>query len=190
MSDAPPTGATPPRRWLGPVFLASLALNLFLIGLMATAAFSHRDGPPRDPLSFMSGDMRGARSELSKDDRAAMRKMMRSQFDEMRPHLVEVEEARKALAERIGTVPFDPVKVAEGFDRVDAARAAMGHVMRDAMIKGFSEMDDAQRARVSAFMEKNADHRWRHKKRDGKKDGMPPPPDGFDGPPGGPDGPP
>lgn len=190
MSDAQ-TSIASSRRWLGPALLASVAINLFLIGLIATAALSHRNGPPRDPLSFMLGDMRGARAELSDDDRAAMRKMMRSQFEAMRPHLVEMEEARKSLAAIIGTVPYDKEKVAAGFARVDAARDAIGATMRDALIEGFGKMDDAQRLRVSAFMEKNADRRWGKHRIRLKDDGqdLPPPPDGLDGPSDGPDGP-
>jgi uncharacterized membrane protein len=201
MESSKPSGGKPVRRWLGPALLVSLVINLFLGGLIATAIIKHRDGPPPGGHPSFFGAMRGDMADLSKEDRDAMRKIMVGQFKTIRPHLVEMDAARKKLAEAVGAMPYDPAKVAAVFAEIDMAQTEMGRTMRDAMIKGFGEMSDAQRQRLSAAMLKNANRPWRRKGKDGKEgkegdDDLPPPPDGFDGPEGhggpdgGPDGPP
>src|SRR3546814_800083 len=115
MSDVnkPEPSATPDkrRRWLGPAFLVSLVVNLFLVGLIVSAVVAHRS-PMHHGGPFMFGGLRGNLSDVSKEDRAAMRKVMIGQFKTIRPQLVEMDKARKALAEVIGETPYDPDKVA------------------------------------------------------------------------------
>lgn len=171
------------RRWLGPAFLVSLVVNLFLVGLIVSSFVAHRPsmygGGP-----FMMGGIRGDLNDMSKEDRAFMRKIMVSQFKTIRPQIDEMNETRKALAEVVGETPYDPAKVSAVFDRMDQAQAAMARSMRAAMTKGFSEMSDEQRQRMSKAMAKGAERHWRHKRNDkGGDDGPPPPPDGPDGPP-------
>ncbi len=187
MSDVnmPEPSAAPDkrRRWLGPAFLVSLVINLFLVGLIVSAVVAHHS-PKHHGGPFMFGGLRANLSDVSKEDRAAMRKVMVGQFKNIRPQLTEMNKARKALAEVIGQTPYEPAKVAEAFDRIERAQAAMASITRDAMIKGFGKMSDEQRQRLSKVMAKGAEHHWR-RKRGGHGDGPPPPPDG----PNSPDGP-
>jgi Spy/CpxP family protein refolding chaperone len=180
MTTPPAAPARPPRRWLGPALLASLIVNLFLIGLVTTAILHHRDGPHTRGHHSHSifGLMRGDTSSLSKDDRAAMRKIMVGQFKTIRPQLVAMDEARKKLAAAVGATPYDPAKVSAAFAEIEAAQTAMGRTMRDAMIKGFGEMSDEQRQNISAAMlKKSSRHHWRR-----QKDSEMSPPDAPDGP--------
>tara|TARA_R110000824_G_scaffold366730_2_gene555631 strand:- start:164593 stop:165177 length:585 start_codon:yes stop_codon:yes gene_type:complete len=192
MSDTPasPASSPTPRRWLGPALLASLVVNLFLVGLVASSIFMHRDGgggPRGGPLGFLFGDFHSSKSGMSKDDRAALRKMMVGQFKTVRPYLVEMDDARTALAKSLGETPFNADAVSAAFDRIETARTESGKIMRDALVSGFAKMDDVQRARFSKIMLENAEKRWsKHRpgNKDGDRDGPP------DGPPDGPDGPP
>ena len=185
MSDANKVSTPAPRRWLGPAFLASLVVNLFLGGLIASALWMHR--PPKfrggGPLPFiLSGD----RAELNQEDRTAMRRMMRSQFKTVLPYLKEMDKSRTELAKVVGQTPYDPVKVRDAFTHFDQVQAEVSGIMREALVKGFGAMSDEQRERIAKVMEENAEHRWdRHKERHGDDDDHGP--DG-DGPP--PDGPP
>ncbi|MDO8289670.1 MAG: periplasmic heavy metal sensor [Parvibaculum sp.] len=180
MSDTPPVPA--PRKWLGPALLVSLVVNLFLIGVIASSVWMRhadfeRGGPGGPgPLSFLFGDIKGAKSDMTTDDRAALRKMMMGQFKMIRPHLDEIDDARKSLGVAIALTPYDPAKVAESFARMEAAQMSIGSEMRDVMIKGFGEMDDAQRQRLGKIMEQNAERDWRRRKNRGPDDGPPPPP--------------
>tara|TARA_R110000868_G_scaffold13215_6_gene62042 strand:+ start:452 stop:1033 length:582 start_codon:yes stop_codon:yes gene_type:complete len=190
MSD--PVTNPPARRWLGPAFLVSLGINLFLAGMIATSAYSHRGGPHGDragggPMGAMFGDMRGAKSDMSEEDRKVMRDIMVGQFKTIRPYLVEMDKARKDLAAIVGTSPYDAAKVKAGFERINAARNDVANVMSEAMTRGFGDMSDAQRQRLSAVMANNAERHWRRgsKDTDGPDAGDMPPPPG-DGPPDGP----
>ena len=192
MSDANNTGmprTVGQRRWLGPAFLASLVINLFLVGLIASAIWMHRE-PPRSHGGVMPFFLGGDRSDLSKEDRSAMRQMMRGQFKTVLPYLMEMDKSRADLAKVIGETPYDPIKVGEAFARVEQAQIEIGQTMREAMIKGFGEMSDAQRQRLAKVMEENAEHRWdrrkeRHRERDDDDNN-----NGDNGSDDGPDGPP
>lgn len=189
MSDANKVGSPAPRRWLGPAFLASLVINLFLVGLVASAIWMHRE-PPRPRGGHLPFLLGGDRAELSKDDRTALRQMMRGQFKTVLPELMEMDKARADLARVIGETPYDAAKVSEAFARVEQAQAKIAETTRETMIEGFGKMSDAQRQRLAKVMEENAQHRWdRRKERhgDGDDDEGPDHGPGPDGPP--PDGP-
>jgi len=165
MSDAHDVSAPPPaapRRWLGPAFLVSMVINLFLLGLIASALWMHHE--PRGghgPSSFFFG---GSMSDLSKEDRTALRQMMRAQFKTIQPHLKELDQSRTDLAKVIGETPYDPTRVSAVFARIEQAQSEIGQVMREAMIKGFGEMSDAQRQRLAKAMERNAEHKWNRRR--------------------------
>jgi Spy/CpxP family protein refolding chaperone len=174
MSDVnmpgPATAPAKRRRWLGPAFLMSLVVNLFLVGLIVSSFVAHRPSMHPGGGPFMFSGIRGDLDDMSKEDRAFMRKIMVRQFKTIRPQIEEMNEARKALAEVVGETPYDPAKVSAAFDRMDQAQAAMARNMRAAMIKGFSEMSDEQRQRMSKAMAKGAEHHRRHKDKDKDKD--------------------
>ncbi len=170
------------RRWLGPALLVSLIINLFLLGMIATALIFHRPPPgdefgpvPSPFFRMLQKDMGGRRP----DDRAVVRSIMIQQFPIIRPYIVKIEIARRDLAQAIGATPYDPAKVSAAFERVDQAQAEMIRATRDAMVQGFGKLDPAQRERLAETMRKQAERRITNK---GSEDGPPPPPDG-EGPP-------
>lgn len=170
MSDANKMSAPAQRRWLGPAFLASLVVNLFLVGLIASAIWMHRE-PPRSHGGHLPFLLGGDRAELSKEDRTALRQMMRGQFRTVLPDLMEMDKARADLAKVIGETPYDAAKVSEAFARVEQAQAKIAEITRQTMIDGFGKMSDAQRQRLAKVMEENAQHRWdRRKERHGDDD--------------------
>lgn len=188
MSD---TQATSPRSRLGPILLVSLVVNLFLLGVIATAMWAHHHGGPDrgshgGPMGMLFGDFDGAKSAMTPEDRAALKKMMMGQFKSMRPHLDAIDDARKELGRAIATTPYDPAKVTAAFQSMEDNRLLVGAEMRTTMVKGFGEMSDAQRQRLGKIMEENAERDWRRKNHDRSKDGehdLPPPPPGDDAPP-------
>lgn len=162
-NNTQPSRTGGPRRWLGPAFLASLVVNLFLVGLIASSMWMHREQPRSHggPMPFFLG---GDQSDMTKEDRDAMRQMMRGQFKTVLPFLTEMDGSRVDLAKAIGQTPYDPAKVSEAFARVEQAQSEIGQTMREAMVKGFGEMSDAQRQRLAKVMEKNAKHKWDRRK--------------------------
>jgi uncharacterized membrane protein len=90
-----------PRRWLNIVLVGSLALNLFLAGILAAGWMRHhgsrdwRGGPPG-----MMALLHGVGGEAARDAREAHRAVLRERIDAVRA-------ARGALAQRLAAEPFD-----------------------------------------------------------------------------------
>lgn len=184
------------RRWLGPALLVSLIINLFLLGMIATALIFG----PRPPHGEQFGEvpppfLRALHkdvSELPSDDRAALRTLMIQQFPAIQPYIVKMETARKELAVAIGKTPYNAADVSAAFQKVDDAQTEMIHATRGAMIEGFGKLNPEQRQRLSQAMYRQAERRMT-KSNAGRPDAPPPGPLGieipsFDGPPH--DGPP
>jgi len=180
MSETRPmdnSAAARERRWLGPALLISLVINLFLLGMIATAVIFHRPPPGSEfgpvPSPFFRMLQKGFAAQRP-DDRAVVRNIMIGQFPIIRPYIVKIEIARRDLAEAIGETPYDPAKVSAAFDKIDQAQAEMIRATRAAMVEGFGKLDPEQRARLAETMRKQAERRISHK---GGEDGPPPPPE-------------
>jgi len=189
MSELPVNEAQVPlaaRRWVGPVLLISLVVNLFLVGTIATALIFGPPPPPgaepgRAPSPFFKMLHKGA-DGLPPGDRAAMRKIMIEQFPLIKPHLAALETARRELADAVGAPSYDPAKVTAAFAKVDLAQAEISQATRNAIVQGFSRLTAEQRARVAETMRKRAERHF-GPGGPGGPDGPPP------GGPGGPEGP-
>lgn len=179
MSDmTPPPAGKPVRHWLGPAFLISLALNLFLVALISVPLIMGPRGdgfglPPGGPGAVL---MHGAFRELPEEDRQEIHRAMREKFRDIRPHFREMQEARNALADALAAEPYDEAAVRAAFDRISAAMTTMSDMGRDAMLDTFSKLTPEQREHVADAMRRGGDRmkmRWR---RDGGAGDMPPPP--------------
>lgn len=143
----------PQRRWLGPAFLASLALNLFLVALIAVPVIKgppDRYGPP--PKGYGPSLMYGALKELPEEDRLVIRRAMRERFRDVAPHIRETREARDKLIDAIAAEPYDEAAVRAAFDDISQATMAMSELGRDAMLNGFAKLTPEQRQRVAEAM--------------------------------------
>jgi len=161
------------RGWVGPALLASLVLNLFLVGLLAGPMFFHR--PPHKemrvygpPSPFMGMLDRRTRS-LPEDDRAAIRNIMVEQFPNIRPYFRKIGESRMALADALGGDPYDPEKVRAAFDDLDKAFGGMNKVLNESVIQGFSKLPADQRARIAQAMKEKVARR-KENRRDHEKE--------------------
>ncbi|MBC7103720.1 MAG: periplasmic heavy metal sensor [Parvibaculum sp.] len=177
-----PSAGKPPRRWLGPAFLASLAVNIFLIGLISVPLFFR---PPHDgefglpPRGVGPGMFHRSFKDLPEADRKAIRAAMLGHFPEIRPHLLAMREAKSELADAVAADPYDEAAVRAAFDKMDRAMKQMGEVGRDAMMAGFEKLSPEQRKRVAEAMRKEERVRFRRSEHAGEGrdvDGMSPPP--------------
>ena len=156
-NDIPPPAGKPPRRWLGPAFLASLAVNIFLLGLISVPLFFRP--PPgagfgMPPGGAGPGMFHQSFKDLPEADRKAIRTTMLGYFPEIRPHLLAMREAKSELADAVAADPYDEAAVRAAFDKMDRAMKQMGEVGRDAMMAGFEKLSPEQRKRVAEAMRK------------------------------------
>lgn len=169
MMDTNPNPAPAPRkgRWRTVVFIASLALNLVVIGLVAGAFFAGRHSyiPHHlDRVSMGLGDYIRALPEEARDrvlqagggfDRANLRERLR-----------ELRRNRDALRQVMEAEPFD----------IEAARAALEahrdkalqstRAVQDAFLEAFAALSPEDRAAVIAEARDARKHRkskWRRK---------------------------
>ncbi|MFA7638111.1 MAG: periplasmic heavy metal sensor [Parvibaculum sp.] len=163
----------PQRRWLGPAFLASLALNLFLVALIAVPVIKgppDRYGPP--PKGYGPAVMHGALKELPEEDRLVIRRAMRERFRDVAPHIRETREAHDKLINAIAAEPYDEAAVRAAFDDISEATLAMSVLGREAMLDGFAKLTPEQRQRVAEAMREDREKSkaiWR-KHREGRNE--------------------
>lgn len=177
MSDEnPSTAVKPPRRWLGPALLASVAINLFLVALVSVPLFTGpHDGFGVRRHGSMHTMLHESFKDLPKQDRAAIRKAMVGHFPEIRPYLVAIRDAKTRLADALAADPYDETDVRAAFDDLDKAMSGMGIVGRNAMMAGFAQLTPEQRKHVAQAMREQhtgaTSHRRDRRNSDGGSNG-------------------
>lgn len=183
MSDMNTRDAKLPRRWLGPAFLASVAVNVFLVALISAPLFFRPHGgefgPP--PEGHGAGMLHGAFKALPEEDKLVIRQTMKKNFREILPYMRESQAARDALTDAIAADPYDEAAVRAAFDDMSKAATAMTDMGRDAMLEAFARLTPEQRQRVAEAMREERRKirirfRERMEERRSGPDDMPPPP--------------
>lgn len=152
------------RSWL---LIASLALNLLILGMVGGAVFArHRMGGPRDPLNIgrLMGDpgLRGFIRSLPKDREAALRAASEPARKNLRPLREAAQQARAAATMALKAEPFDAAQMELAMAGLIAAETAVRQAGVAVLVNAVSSMTPAERAQFQAW-------RARH-------EFMPPPP--------------
>lgn len=137
----------PARRWL---LIASLGLNLFLIGFMAIGIARHHWGDDHHPRQFreMMHFMRdGERSEhflrhIPDADTAAIQSLKMQHGAEFSAAWAESRAARHALREMMSNGERDPVRLAPAFERLAVARQRYARALQDIVIEAAQDLSD------------------------------------------------
>jgi uncharacterized membrane protein len=122
MATTEQTMQTPIRapRWLWIALVASLALNLLVIGMAAAAMFHFKRGH-----HDFAGRYREFAQELPIDRQAAFSALIDEQRTILEPLRQRARLARRQAKDAFATEPFDPVKLAEAYALAAAARQEM-----------------------------------------------------------------
>jgi len=107
----------PSQRVLGIAVVASLALNLFLGGLMAGDWLRGRTAPPPFAPMMSFSSMRHA---LGHDAKPMVESVMRQHHESIRRHIDDVRTARRDVAAAIGAEPFDRAQLETALARMRA----------------------------------------------------------------------
>ncbi len=149
MTEVPPTQPGPPAaggrtpRWLKLTLVASLAVNLLLVGLIVGAALRRPDdGAIRGP----SDELRDMARALPPRQRAALAAEIRRRRDDFHQRRDELEAHRHELAEALAADPYDPEAVAAQLKSIDAFWREIGAEGRAMMTARIEAMTSEERA--------------------------------------------
>lgn len=110
----------------------SLALNLFLGGLIAGALFTgarERDRPhPRRPSYLAAAD------RLDPDDAERLRTLLRQKADDTRPRVEALRAARREASAAMAAPDYNPEAVRAALERARAEELALRREVDDAVI--------------------------------------------------------
>lgn len=118
------------RRWLRNGLIASLALNLFLGGIIGVWAVRplFRD----NPQPSVGGMMDRMAARLPEADRPVLRQAFGKRQDEIGRLFQEARQAQQAVRKSLRAQPFDPAAYDAATARAREARAAIETVMQSA----------------------------------------------------------
>ncbi|MDX2157529.1 MAG: periplasmic heavy metal sensor [Hyphomicrobiaceae bacterium] len=178
------TGATgiaeaPPRRWprwMGVALIASLALNLVVVGAIGAAAWRHH----RWPEPSFQPSIFGFTRTLSGDRRHEILQTTREHRRELRPFRAALRKARADVRAALVARPFDP----DRYRHAHAAQLAAEQKARGAAQQLLDQMvlrlTDEERARLAHWLARG-ERPWRRhgsESDETREDGDEPPTDG------------
>lgn len=167
--------------WLKWLLVASLAVNLLVIGSAAGFKFfGHRGHKPGDRGGEDFGILGYART-LEPDRRAAVRKIVKAS----RPNFVslrdDIRKARIDAGNALVTEPFDKEKVRAAMGKIGEAEQRLKAVGISTFLDAAEQLTPAERTGLLEFWKSRRPHHFR------ERSGPPPPPPGDAGDSGKPD---
>ncbi len=129
------------NRWLSIALVGSIALNLFLVGVVGAwvlkpSLFSGRGpgGPPGLPTAASIADRIANR--LPAADKPILQQAFQEHEKEIRDRLEEMRAAQQNFRRSLRTSPYDPAAFSAAFERLQEARGkanlAIHQAVRDA----------------------------------------------------------
>lgn len=160
MTDQQPSVAPKRPRWLFPVLIASLALNLLFIGGFATAAWHHRKGPPRSGDYGLLGFVKG----LPAERQAVVSEQVTAARDAIRPLRRAVRDKWSETNSLMTVEPFDKEKFKSSMAELAEAEARYVAAVRDALAATAEKLTPDERRLLQNWREKRRPGSSRHHK--------------------------
>jgi uncharacterized membrane protein len=161
-------------NWLAPAALGvSLLVNLGLGGYVAGQHL--RADPPRQERSQERPRFERPEGmpEISREDRRAVRALMRRGFESARPELAARREAESRFAQVLAAEPYDPLVAEAALRELRDADVMLRDRIGLEVLAGISELSPDQRAWVAWTLSGPSDNHGKRKRK------------GKDAPPGG-----
>jgi uncharacterized membrane protein len=160
-------------NWLAPAALGvSLLVNLGLGGYVAGQHL--RADPPKQERSQERPRFERPEGmpEISREDRRAVRALMRRGFESAQAELAARREAERRFALVLSAEPYDPQAAEVALRELRDADVMLRDRIGLEVLGGISELSPDQRAWVAWMLSGPKDSHGKHKKKD--KDGPPP----------------
>lgn len=150
MSNAADTGRR--RRWFGIALFASLAVNLFLVGILVGGLASGRPhglpfgGPPRGGPDIVRG---GQFSQLSEASRERMAAILEDRSDAMRGRVRAMRSAQREAARVLSADSYDAEKAAAALRELRLRTEELQAEIHAALATVARDLSQEERARLS-----------------------------------------
>ncbi|NBC33134.1 MAG: periplasmic heavy metal sensor [Alphaproteobacteria bacterium] len=158
-------GAAPPprRRWRSVLLIVSLALNLFLVGILAGGRLADwRDHGSPGAAALGPGAVSQLLRELPASTRIEARRMFMDRRPEIRRHMRELRNARVEALRILRAEPFDQAAFAAAMATVRDRTLALQAAVQEVLIELSGRVDAETRARLAdAAVDMHRHHRWR-----------------------------
>jgi uncharacterized membrane protein len=147
-------------RWVGWVLIVSLALNLFLVGVVGVRYWREHVRPPPDRVAM--GPFGRLTQGLPESGRAKFKEAMDSRREQMREQGREFRRARGEAMQALAAEPFDRVKVDAAFAEARRRADTMSAIMQGAMIEASAQLTSDER---KAFRDRLAERERERERR-------------------------
>lgn len=138
------------RRWMRGALIVSVAVNLFLAGVVGVWAvkpmFRDRGGEPPGGATSIAERMA---SRLPETDGQILRQAFQKRHDDMRKLFDEARAAQRDSRRALRATPFDPAAFAAASQRSIAARTAVQEAFNQAMGEAAAGMSTDGRAKLA-----------------------------------------
>lgn len=139
-------------RWVGWVLIASLALNLFLAGVVGVRYW--REQQWRSERSTMTGPIGRIAQGLPESGRTKVKAVLDSRREQIREQNREFRRARSEAMQALAAEPFDRAKVEAAFAEARRRADGVSAIMQGAMIEASAQLTPEER---KAFRERMAE---------------------------------
>lgn len=165
MSASDPSTAPAKRRWVKPLLVVSLALNLLFVGLVAGAFWRHGFGGWGGPKGkILAVSIEQLITELPSEKRKKAEDVLSRLRSDMSPRARARQQTRKRAIEALTADPFNEDKFRDALANVRANRADRDKARHDIATELVRELSVDERKRLlEIFRTKKRQHRrrWR-----------------------------
>lgn len=138
------------RRWLWPVLIVSLSLNLLFIGLVAGRMLTQDDRGGRQRI--FTGAIEKLMQDLPEAKRLHAGELLKKHRETVKTARRDLREARRNAREAVLTEPFDEAKVSAALARFREIRSVSHQSMHDMMLGLMKELNLEERKKLLSYI--------------------------------------
>ncbi len=162
------TSAVP---WLGVGLLLSLAINAFIVGMIATKVYKAKETRTVRLPAIIDAqvDSRRMLRSVDKERRKELRKIERGYRDRFTPYAEKLDRSRRDLAAVVRESTLDRAKLEAAFHKVQEARTGMREISSTMIVELIAAMTPAERVSLAERLERKKKKRKKKKSKTKKK---------------------
>ncbi|MFQ5625389.1 MAG: periplasmic heavy metal sensor [Methyloligellaceae bacterium] len=159
------------RRWLWPLLIISLGLNLLFVGLVAGRIWTHGyGGHPAARNRILTGAVERLMKDLPEAKRQHARELLRRHRESVKPVRQQIRKARRAAKDAVLTEPYDEAKVAKALALFREIRTGQHQSIHGMMMALMMDLSLEERKQLLDHIRAGFRH---HRRRWRRHQGMP-----------------